>query len=113
MQSAVARGARRQAAATVHPTIGSRLPRWFSASGPAREDGVDELTAPVCEPGRIAARRAMAKRQLHLADPQAGPGRVDRHAQLAAEAARKRKARGARPLAQIALPGQRLPQAKP
>ena len=78
-----------------------------------REDGVDELTAPVCEPCRIAARGAMAKRQLHLADPQAGPGRVDRHAQLAAEAACKRKARGARSLAQIALPGQRLPQAKP
>ena len=48
------------------------------------------------------------KVELDLADAEAGPHCVDRHAQLAPEAAREREAGGSRPLAEIALPGQRL-----
>ncbi len=50
----------------------------------------------------------MGQVELDLADVEAGAYRVDRHAQLAPEAARERETGSSRSRAEIALPGERL-----
>ena len=113
MQSAVARGARRQAAATVHPTIGSRLPRWFSASGPAARTASTELTAPVCEarqdrgPSRDDEAAARPRRPTGRPGPRRSSCAARSRSRVQAESTRRAPARS------DSAAGQRLPRAKP
>ena len=60
------------------------------------------------EPASIATGGSVGQVELDLADVEAGVYRVDRHAQLAAEAARERETGSSRSRAEIALPGERL-----
>ena len=83
---------------------------------PERATGVErvaQLPCAVQEPLEVAAGAAVTKRQLHLPKAKTGPGRVDGHAHLAAEAGRHREACGPRPDGQRALSGERLARLDP
>jgi hypothetical protein len=70
-------------------------PAVVAGERPTGERGVEELARAMCETRQVAPGRSMAQWQLDLLDPKAGADRVDRRADLAAEAGRRREARGA------------------
>ena len=75
---------------------------------PARVDGVAKLSGAVQEAVQIAARWAMAQRQVDLVHPETGACGIDGHPHLTAEPGCDGKAGGARSRSQDALAGERL-----